>query len=72
MNTDRLLDFCDRALSRVTGAVVWFALVCGALLAAAQITMYADRLYLAGLERSAAAESVAQSPSHGGGKWQTK
>lgn len=71
MNTDRMLDFCDRALHRVHGTVVWFALVCGALLAAVQITMYADRLYLAGLERSAA-ETVAQNPSHGVGEWQTK
>lgn len=72
MNTDRLLNFCDRALHRVHGTVIWFALVCGTLLAAAQITMYADRLYLAGLEQSAAAEAVAQNPSHGGGEWQTK
>lgn len=72
MNIDQMLDICDRALPKVTGAVVWFALVCGVLLAAVQITMYADRLYLAGLERSAAAEAVAQNPSHGGNEWQTK
>lgn len=71
MNIDRMLDICDRALPRVTGAVVWLALVCGALLAAVQITMYADRLYLAGLERSAA-ETIAQNPLHGGNGWQRK